>query len=96
MESIELDPRYSTSQIAGKCLVCQAEQQLGVCLRQLLMEEGDIKKLQRRYAVLLSFLKSPESKKLRDETEKYLADGKDVRVKIYYQNEGIKYEIEVG
>jgi hypothetical protein len=63
MEPIDLEPRYSTAQIPGKCLKCLAEQQLDSCLRQLLIEQGDSKRLQERYTSILSFLKSPESKK---------------------------------
>jgi hypothetical protein len=95
MEPIDLEPRYSTSQIPGKCLKCLAEQQLDSCLRQLLIEQGDSKKLQARYASILSFLKSPESKKLRDDAEKYLAEGKNVKVKISSQGDETKYWIEV-
>jgi len=95
MEPIDLEPKYSTSQIPGKCLKCLAEQQLDSCLRQLLIEQGDSKQLQERYASILSFLKSPESKKLRDEAERYLAEGKDVKVKISSQGDEIKYWIEV-
>ena len=95
MEPINLEPKYSTSQIPGKCLKCLAEQQLDSCLRQLLVEQGESKQLQERYASILSFLKSPESKKLRDEAERYLAEGKDVKVKISSQGDEIKYWIEV-
>jgi hypothetical protein len=95
MEPIDLEPRYTTSQIPGKCLKCLAEQQLDSCLRQLLIEQGDTKQLQERYASILSFLKSPESKKLRDDAEKYLAEGKNVKVKISSQGDETKYWIEV-
>jgi hypothetical protein len=95
MESIDLEPNYSTSQIPGKCLKCLAEQQLDSCLRQLLVEQGDSKQLQARYASILSFLKSPESKKLRDEAERYLAEGKNVKVKMSFQDDEMKYWIEV-
>ena len=85
MEPINLEPRYSTPQLPGKCLA-----------GQLLVEQGEDKKLQKRYALLLSFLKSSESKKLRDETEKYLAEGKDVKVKVYSQAGKMKYEIKIN
>ena len=95
MEPIDLEPRYSTTQISGKCLKCLAEQQLDSCLRQLLTEQGDSKQLQERYSSILSFLMSPESKKLRDDTEKYLAEGKNVKVKITSRGDEIKNLIEV-
>jgi len=95
MESIDLEPRYSTSQIPGKCLKCLAEQELDSCLRQLLVIEGQNKEVQERYAALLSFLKAPESKNLRDETEKYLAEGKEVKIQIYYQQGKVKCELNL-
>ena len=96
MEPIDLEPRYSTSQLPGKCLKCLAEQQLSGCLRQLLVEQEEDRELQRRYSALLTFLKSPKSKKLRDTTEKYLAEGKNVKVKIYSQAGKMKYEMQAG
>jgi hypothetical protein len=96
MEPINLDPRYTSAQLPGKCLKCLAEQQLDGCLRLLLVDQGEEKELQERYSALLSFLKSPRSKKLRDETEKYLAEGKDVSVKIFSQGRKMKYEINIG
>ncbi|GAI57234.1 unnamed protein product, partial [marine sediment metagenome] len=49
--------------------------------------EGGDKELQQQYEMLLTFLKSPESQKLRDESEKYLAEGKKVRVKINFETD---------
>lgn len=93
MEPINLEPKYSTAEIPGKCLKCMAEQQLDSCLRQLLVEQGENKELQKRYSALLSLLKSPESKNLRDETEKYLAEGKNVKLVISGKG---RYEIKIG
>jgi len=63
MDSFDLKPRYSTSQIPGKCIKCLAEQELNNCLLELLRGEGEEKELQQRFEMLLAFLKSPESKK---------------------------------
>ena len=93
MGIINLEPRYSTAEVPGKCLKCLAEQQLDSCLRQLLMEKAESKELKERYAALLSFLRSPESKSLRDEAEKHLADGKEVKLVISGKG---KYEIKVS
>ena len=62
MDSFDLKPRYSTSQIPGKCVKCLAEQELNDCLLELLGGEGEEKELQQRFEMLLAFLKSPESK----------------------------------
>ena len=96
MEPINLDPRYSTSDIPGKCIKCLAEQELNNCLRELLRGGIENKELQQRFEMLVSFLKSPESQKLRDESERYLAEGKQVTVKIYFKNRKLKYELKVS
>ena len=83
MEPIDLEPRFSTTEIPGKCIECLAEQELGNCLMELLKGKGRNKKLEQRFEALVSFLRSPESEKLRNESEKYLAEGKEVKVKIY-------------
>ncbi len=93
MKPIDLEPRYSTSQVPGKCLKCLAEHKLDSCLRQLLVSEGETGEVQKKYAALLSFLRSSESKNLRDETEKYLAEGKEVKVQIYYQRGKVKCDL---
>ena len=95
MDSFDLEPRYSTKEIPGKCLKCLAEQELNNCLRVLLIGEGEDKELQQKYEMLVSFLKSPESRKLRDESEKYLAEGKKVRVKINFETDKPEYELKI-
>jgi hypothetical protein len=84
MDSFNLEPRYSTKEIPGKCLKCLAEHELNNCLMQLLREEGEDEEIQRRFEALVSFLRSPDSKRLRDESEKYLAEGRQVSVKINF------------
>jgi len=95
MDSFYLEPRYSTSQIPGKCIKCLAEQELNNCLLELLRGEENNEKLQQRFEMLVAFLKSPESKKLRDESEKYLAEGKKVTVKINFETGKPKYELKI-
>ncbi|HEY79191.1 MAG TPA: hypothetical protein G4O09_08780 [Dehalococcoidia bacterium] len=95
METIDLSPRYSTKDIPGKCIKCLAEQELNNCLRVLLTDEEDNKETQQRFEMLVSFLKSPESKKLRDESERFLAEGKQVTLKIHLEDDKSDYELEV-
>jgi len=95
MEQINLDPRYSTKEIPGKCIKCLAEQELGSCLLELLREEGENKELVQRFEALASFLKAPESKGLRDESERYLAEGKRVAVKINFDPGKPRYELKI-
>ena len=93
IESIDLEPRYSTNEISGKCLKCLSEHELNNCLMQLLSEDGINKKVQRKYEALVKFLHSPESEQLRVESEKNLADGKQVSVRISVKKGKPKYEL---
>ena len=96
MDSFDLEPKYSTSQIPGKCIKCLAEQELNNCLLELLRGEGEENELQQRFEMLLAFLKSPESQKLRDESEKYLAEGKKVALKLSLTDGMPKYDLEIN
>ena len=96
MEPIDLNPRYSTKDIPGKCIKCLAEQELNSCLRELLRDETDTTEVQQKFETLVSFLKSPESKKIRDESERYLADGRHVTLRVHLEGDKPRYELEVG
>ena len=93
MKSFDLEPRYSTNEISGKCLKCLSEQELNSCLMQLLREEGINKDVQSKYEALLTFLQSPESQRFREESERYLAEGKQVSVRISINEGQPKYEL---
>ena len=95
MEPIDLSPKYSTKDIPGKCIKCLAEQELNSCLRVLLTDEKDNEEVQQRFEMLLSFLKSPESKKIRDESERFLAEGRQVTLKIHFEDDKPSYELKV-
>jgi len=96
MDTINLDPRYSTGDVPGKCIKCLAEQELNNCLLELLRAEGDDKELAQRFEMLVSFLKSSESRKLRDESERLLAEGKQVTVRISFEDGKPKYELKIN
>ncbi|MFA5309497.1 MAG: hypothetical protein WC370_08465 [Dehalococcoidales bacterium] len=93
MDSFDLEPRYSTNEISGKCLKCLSEQELNSCLMQLLREDGMDKDIQSKYEALMDFLQSPESQLLREQSEKYLAEGKQVAVRITVTQNQPKYEL---
>jgi hypothetical protein len=93
---IELTPGYSTGCVPGKCIKCLAEQELENCLLKLLRGDGEDKELSQRFEMLVSFLKSAESRKLRDESERYLADGKQVTVRISFEDSKPKYVLETN
>ena len=96
MDTINLDPWYSTGDVPGKCIKCLAEQELNNCLLKLFRTEGDDKELAQRFEMLVSFLKSPESRKLRDESERYLAEGKQVTVRISFEDGKLKYKLKIN
>jgi hypothetical protein len=95
LKQIDLQPRYSTRDIPGHCLKCLAEEKLFDCMRQLLRDEGDSEELVQRYEMLYSFLKSQESQQLRGESEKLLADGKEVSIRIFLEAGKPRYELIV-
>lgn len=94
-KSLDLEPMYSTTNIPGKCVKCLAEKELNDCLMELLREENDGLQAQEKYEMLVTFLKSPESQQLLDESEKYLADGKQVKIKVSFVSGTVKYEMEI-
>ena len=55
-ESIDLEPRYSTKDMPGKCIKCLSEQKLDTCLREILRSEEDNPEQYQRYEALLAFL----------------------------------------
>ena len=96
MKSIHLNPRYSSNTTPSRCIKCLAEQELNNCLRTLLIEDDDNDaEVQRKFEMLLDFLKSPELQKLVDESEKFLSDGKKVTLKIQFDNDKPVYELKV-
>jgi hypothetical protein len=94
MEPIELEPRYTSGELPGKCIKCLAEQELDDCLRELLRGE-DSEEVKQRFEMLVTFLKSPESQTIRDEAEKYLAEGKKVKLRLSFTDGKPKYELKI-
>jgi hypothetical protein len=95
MKSYELEPKYGTNQIPGKCLKCLGEQEMNNCLLELLRNEEDDEEVIQRFEALVTFLQSPESKKLRDESEKLLSEGKRVtlKIKVNKNTNNLSYEL---
>ncbi len=96
MEPFELEPKYSTNEIPGKCIKCLGEQELNNCLMQMLRGEDTDENIQRKYEALVTFLQSPESKQLRVESERYLAEGKRVSIIIDSKNGKPEYRLRVN
>ena len=95
MDKYELEPMYSTNEIPGKCIKCLGEQELNNCLMQMLREEDIDEEVQHKYEALVEFLQSPESLRLRVESEKYLAEGKKVKIIIGSSNGEPEYTLKI-
>ena len=95
MDPIQLDPRYSTREIPGRCIKCLTDQEVGGCLRLLLGNETDNIEIQQRYEALVSFLRSPDMAKCRDECEKYLSAGQEVSVILHLGQGEPTYDIKL-
>jgi len=57
MEPIELEPRYTSGELPGKCIKCLAEQELNNYLLELLKGGEDDQKLQGRLLLPLDMLR---------------------------------------
>lgn len=92
MSEIEFEPGFSTKDIPGKCIKCLAEREYGSCLRELLKGKEE-EELEEKYEALVTFLESPQLRKLCDETERYLSEGREVKVRINLEDGELKYDV---
>lgn len=95
MGTINLTPGYSSRYIPGKCVRCIAEDEMNSCLKLLLSDESDSSELKRKYEALVSFLQSPESIKLKEESERLLADGRHPTLRIQFCDDEPIYQLLV-
>lgn len=82
MESFELEPKYSTNEIPGRCLKCLGEEELNTCIMDLLKNEPTDENTVKKFEMLITFLKSAEMAELRDKSERLLSEGKQVSLQI--------------
>jgi hypothetical protein len=94
METIDLEPRYSSCDMTGKCVRCLAQEELTKCIVEML---GDVEddSLQKRYNILVAFLESPETQKLINETEQLLSEGKKVKLKLLFEDNQLRFETQI-
>jgi hypothetical protein len=95
MRDIELEPRYATREIPGRCIKCLAENQFRDCLKELLNGAIGHKEIEETYEALVSLLESSELQRLRVESERYLAEGRNVKVVLRSGEAGSVYELKV-
>lgn len=94
MSDIELEIGYTTKEVPGKCIKCLAEEEARNCLWELLKCGEGNKELEQTYEALITLLKSPALQNLRDESEKYLSEGKNVKIVIHLEDGEFKYKIK--
>jgi hypothetical protein len=95
MSDIELKLGYTTKEVPGRCIKCCAEEEARNCLWEILKCEGGNKETEQTYEALITLLTSPELQKLRDESEKYLSEGKNVKIVIHLGDGEPKYEMKL-
>ena len=88
MDPINLEPRYSTKDVPGKCIKCLAEQSWITVLGNCWEAKMKTPEQYQRYEALLAFLQSEES-------ERYLAGGKQVTVMIRIEEGKFGYELQI-
>ncbi len=93
MDNFDLEPKYSSNEVPGKCLKCLAEKELNSCLFGLLGEQTSDAELQERYSALLALLQSPNFENLRSQAERLLSEGKQVKVKVNFNKDGLQCEL---
>jgi hypothetical protein len=95
MDSFKLQPQYTTREIPGRCLKCLTEHELNNCLALLLGSDSNDEETKRKYTALVEFLEDPEFEEMRRESEKLLAEGREVSVKIEFENGQPRYELVI-
>ena len=97
MDLYNLEPKYSTNEITGRCVKCLAEHEMNTCLMSLLRgdDQDSEEETKKKYEALMTFLRSPAARELIDESEKLLSEGKKVNVKLYITDDKPRYELEI-
>jgi hypothetical protein len=94
--SIRLEIKYSSGDRSGKCVQCLAEQELNACLRDLLTDNCEDNHLEEKFAMLVRFLESPDLRRLRVESERHLAEGKRVFLRLESVDGNPEFKLEVS
>lgn len=96
MDKLDLEPKYSSNEVPGKCLKCLAEKELNICLFGLLSDRTHDVELQQRYEALLALLQSPDFESLRSKAERLLSEGKQVRVQVSFDGGKLVSKLVTG
>jgi hypothetical protein len=72
-----------------------AGQGLNSCPIEPLKGQQEDEELEQTYERLVTFLKSPESQRPREDSERHLAEGKQVAVEMRFADGAPRYELKV-
>ncbi|RPJ63474.1 MAG: hypothetical protein EHM12_02190 [Dehalococcoidia bacterium] len=89
MLRIELVPDLS------HCIHTVAKKEYNDVLRRLLSVNSGRKKLEEKLELLIIILKDMDFQQLRQESEKYLVEGKNVKFIFHLENGSLEYEMSV-
>jgi len=95
IDNFDLEPKYTSNEVPGRCLKCLAEKELTNCLFALLSEQSSDEELQQHYEALVALLECPDFERLRSEAERLLSEGKQVKVKVGYDKGNLHCELIV-
>jgi hypothetical protein len=89
MDGIELCPSLS------QCIETTASREFWNSVNQYMEGGREDRKLEDRIKLLQTFLESMDFKKLRNQSERYLIEGKQVKFVIFWENGKTSYEMVV-
>jgi hypothetical protein len=89
MDGIELCPSLS------QCIETTASREFWNSVNQYMEGGREDRKLEDRIKLLKAFLESMDFKKLRNQSERYLIEGKQVKFVIFWENGKTSYEMVV-
>jgi len=89
MDGIELFPSLS------QCIETTASEEFWNSVNQYMEGGQEDRKLEDRIELLKAFLESMDFKKLRNQSERHLIQGKRVKFVIFWENGNITYEMVV-
>jgi len=89
MNCVELFPSLS------HCIETAAKEEFWNSVNQYMESGREDKKLEEKIELLKAFLESMDFKKLRSQSERYLAEGKKVKFVIYWKEGKPSYEMAV-
>ncbi len=90
MLQIELVPDLSN------CIETVAKKEYSEIVRQLLAIGEGNKELHKRAELLRSFLETTDFRRLRSESERYLAEGRRVKFVVYFESGATKCDMQVS